>query len=39
VVDASDAVVGLLFAVATKSFLGFANPIAEVETALGVTVV
>jgi hypothetical protein len=39
VLDDSNAVVGLLFAAAPQSCLGFANPISDVEAVLGVTVV
>lgn len=39
VLDDADKVVGLQFAAAPQSYLGFANPIADVEASLGVTVV
>jgi hypothetical protein len=38
VLDDADAVVGLLFAAAPQSYLGFVNPITDVEAALGVVV-
>jgi hypothetical protein len=39
VLDDSNKVAGLLFCSASQSYLGFANPIADVESELGVTVI